>query len=150
MKVTILKSIAASTVLAALSISLPLAAQEVPSANGGSIHYSLSTSAQALTTHVFQVTTTRGLGGSVSFGFGINDHGWVTGDSNLPDDQSEHGFVWAWRQGTVMDIGTLGGPNASSPGPSKDGFGRVMGHSLTGQVDPNHEIFCPFTYPVND
>lgn len=111
---------------------------------------SLSTSAQALTTHVFQVTTTRGLGGSVSFGFGINDHGWVTGDSNLPDDQSEHGFVWAWRQGTVMDIGTLGGPNASSPGPSKDGFGRVMGHSLTGQVDPNHEIFCPFTYPVND
>lgn len=41
MKVTILKSIAASTVLAALSISLPLAAQEVPSANGGSIHYSL-------------------------------------------------------------------------------------------------------------
>jgi probable HAF family extracellular repeat protein len=121
MKLATLKSIAATTVLAALSISLPLAAQESASSP---IQYS-----------VINLGT---LGGSQGAAYGINNTGWVTGDDNLPGDQNEHGFLW--RKGVKTDLGTFGGPNSSAPGFQND-KGVVVGSAQTPETDPLGENF---------
>ena len=89
------KSLVASTLLASVSISLPLSGQAGQSATPSQVRYS-----------AIDLGT---LGGSASNGFGgPNNRGWVTGDANLVGDQTEHGFLW--RDGVMTDLGTLGGP----------------------------------------
>ena len=44
----------------------------------------------------------------------INDRGWVDFTSNLSGDQNFHPVLW--RNGQLIDLGTLGGPNASVGG----------------------------------
>jgi probable HAF family extracellular repeat protein len=123
MKLVTLKSIAASTVLAALSISRPLAAQEAASSP---IHYS-----------VINLGT---LGGSASNGYGgVNNRGWVTGDANLSGDQTEHAFLW--RNGVMTDLGTLGGPNSSVAFPVKNNRGLVAGTAQINEIDPLGEYW---------
>lgn len=130
MKLTILKSIAASTVLAALSISLPLAAQEVPSANGGSIRYSL-----------INLGT---LGGTFSNAYGgVTNRMWVTGDSALPSDETEHAFLW--RDGVMTDLGTLGGPISSVGNPTKNVVGLIVGTAQTSDPDRLGENWVSIT-----
>jgi len=120
------KSLAALAALASLSISLPLSAQGVQSANRGRIHYS--------------VVNLGTLGGSASNGYGsVNDRGWVTGDANLPGDQNEHGFLW--RDGVMTDLGTLGGPNSSVASPVKDDTGLIVGFAQSDTVDPLSEFW---------
>jgi len=122
MKPAILKSIAVITVLA-MSISLPLAAQESVSSP----------------THYY-VTNLGTLGGSASNGYGgVNNRGWVTGDANLAGDQTEHAFLW--RDGVMTDLGTLGGLNSSVSTPVKDDKGQVVGAAQSATEDPLGEFW---------
>lgn len=68
------------------------------------------------------------LGGTNSFGYGINDKGEVAGYSDIPGDQGRHAFVWSSQYGMV-DLGTLGGTSSYGYGISKNGY--VTGYSST-------------------
>jgi len=126
MKSMALKSISLIAALATLSISLPLAAQDVQLANRARIAYS--------------VVNLGTLGGSASNGFGgVTNRGWVTGDANLAGDQNEHAFLW--RDGVMTDLGTLGGLNSSVGLPVKDDTGLIMGTAQTSTFDPLGEFW---------
>ena len=73
------------------------------------------------------VTDLGTLGGSASWGFGVNSKGQVAGTSKMPGDQSVHGFFYA--DGKMTDLGTLGGDQSEA-------------HALndTGQVTGNAEF----------
>jgi len=75
------------------------------------------------------------LGGSVSYGYGINDFGNVVGYSIAPSGYA-HAFLWkdtnCNRQsdpGEMMDLGTLGGN--SSVGYGVNNAGKVVGYAYT-------------------
>src|ERR1039458_6025678 len=58
------------------------------------------------------------LGGTFSIAYGINDRGQVDGFATVPGDGLTHAFVW--KNGPLVDLGTLGGPNSQSfAGPSE-------------------------------
>jgi probable HAF family extracellular repeat protein len=81
------------------------------------------------------------LGGTFSFGTGLNNRGSVAGTSTLTGDQVRHAFLW--RKGMFTDLGTLGGPNSyplEDPG-INDGS-VVIGLSETSTPDPNGEDVC--------
>jgi len=82
----------------------------------------------------FQVRALRGLGGTQTTAYGINNLGWVTGGGSLPGDLSEHGILW--RAGTLTDLGTLGGPNSSAGNPLKNDVGLIQGFSQIKASDP--------------
>ena len=82
------------------------------------------------------------LGGSGSVAEGISDRGWVVGSANLPDDQSEHAYLWL--DGVMTDLGTLGGLNSSEQWPVKDDRGLIAGVAETPNTDPLGENFCGF------
>src|SRR5215472_992969 len=52
------------------------------------------------------------LGGTFSSAYGINNLGWVIGAANLAGDQTEHPVLW--RDGSIIDLGTLGGENGAA------------------------------------
>ena len=58
------------------------------------------------------------LGGTQGGANGVPNDGSVTGWSNLSGDQAEHAVVW--RGQTMIDLGTLGGPNSASSFPIKN------------------------------
>jgi probable HAF family extracellular repeat protein len=68
------------------------------------------------------------LGGTFGAPWAINNHGEVTGSSNLVGDQTEHPFIWSKAHG-MRDLGTLGGtfghPDAIN------GAGDVVGYAST-------------------
>jgi probable HAF family extracellular repeat protein len=73
--------------------------------------------------------------GEVSNAAGINDRGWIVGDSTLPGNTTEHATVW--RDGTITDLGTLGGLNSSIGFIARpNDTGLISGNSETAQVDP--------------
>lgn len=87
------------------------------------------------------------LGGSFSFGNGINDLGWVTGLSALGGDGSVHATLW--RGKTPLDLGTLGGPNSAVLWPSKNVIGLVAGVAETAVDQPLGETWsCRFFFPT--
>jgi probable HAF family extracellular repeat protein len=128
MKLVILKSVAAITVLATVPISVQLTAQE---AHGQQPHYS--------------VTRLGTLGGTFSGAYaGINSKGWAAGDSSLKGDVTEHGFLW--RSGLIIDLGTLGGSNSAAS--SINDRGLIAGSAQTAETDPLGEFWgqlfsCP-------
>jgi probable HAF family extracellular repeat protein len=75
------------------------------------------------------------LGGSVANPFGaINNRSWLTGDSSLKGDLTEHGFLW--RDGVMIDLGTLGGQNSSVGNPTTNVVGLIVGNAETSEPDP--------------
>ena len=58
------------------------------------------------------MTDLGNLGGTFNFGQCANAHLEVIGNSNLPDDQTFHGY--RWRNGKMKDLGTLGGPDSEA------------------------------------
>ncbi len=57
------------------------------------------------------------LGGTDSFGNGLNASGQVAGESSTTGDAADHAFLWkpttpGGASGTMHDLGTLGGTNS--------------------------------------
>ena len=79
------------------------------------------------------------LGGTVSRGTAIDERGWVAGFSSLPGNGIRHAALW--RDGTIVDLGTLGGPGTSSSvvWPGLNDRGMVVGIAETDDLDPLHE-----------
>lgn len=77
----------------------------------------------------YRVRHLPSLGGLLSAGISINDRGWVTGTSDLPGDTVTRAALW--REGRLVDLGTLGGQNSAVAFPShNDRF--VIGVAETG------------------
>jgi len=93
----------------------------------------------AAQTH-YTVTDLGTLGGTYSLAGGISNTGWVEGYSTLTDGYN-HAVLW--RNGKIMDLGTLGGPNSDSGWPPSDS-GDVAGGSETGAFDPYAENYCAY------
>src|SRR6266513_2711343 len=85
----------------------------------------------------YQVSNLDTLGGTSSGGNSINDQSWVAGYSRLPDNQSRHAALW--RNGSILDLGTLGGPNSSVTWNVKNTVSLVVGISQTATPEPLHE-----------
>jgi probable HAF family extracellular repeat protein len=71
------------------------------------------------------------IGGTKSWGYGINASGQVTGKADIAGDGATHAFLYSG--GTMTDLGTLGG--SSSSGSAINDNGQVTGGSyLAGDV----------------
>lgn len=81
------------------------------------------------------------LGGSFSLAYSINDKGQISGTSTLAGDTAQHAFLF--KEGTMVDVGTLGGPNSESFSNANDRT-QDSGTAETGITDPNNENFCSF------
>ncbi len=88
-------------------------------------------------TNQYQVHPLKGLGGTQTTAYGINNLGWVTGGGSLPGDLSEHALLW--RAGIMTDLGTLGGPNSSAGFPLKNDVSLIPGFSQIRASDPLRE-----------
>jgi probable HAF family extracellular repeat protein len=94
----------------------------------------------------YRVTILPALGGTISRGNSLNNRGWVAGYSNLPGNQSRHAALWL--DGSILDLGTLGGPNSSVPWPVKNNRGLIAGISQTAFPDPLGENWsCAAFFP---
>ena len=91
----------------------------------------------------YQITKlSSSLGGTVSRGMAINNLGWVAGWSNLADG-SRHAALW--RDGSIVDLGTLGGLSSAVPWPGLNEAGMIVGISQTREIDPlNEDWSCEF------
>jgi probable HAF family extracellular repeat protein len=65
---------------------------------------------------------------------GVTNNGWVTGDSFLKGDATEHAFVW--RDGVMTDLLTFGGPNSGVGFPIKNNHGLIVGGAQGPKPDP--------------
>src|SRR4051812_4117325 len=84
----------------------------------------------------YTVARLGSLGGTQSRGMAINAQGWVAGWSNQPDGTRRAAL---WKEGSLIPIGTLGGPSSTVPWPGLNDAGTVVGISQTGESDPLHE-----------
>ena len=92
------------------------------------------------TTEYVVTKLSSSLGGTVSRGMSINKLGWVAGWSTLPDG-SRHAALW--RDGSIVDLGTLGNLSSTVPWPGLNDEGMIVGISQTADVDPlNEEWSC--------
>ncbi len=101
-------------------------------------------------TQQYQVTDLPSLGGTNSRGNSINNRDWVAGYSTLPGDLSRHAGLW--RGGSILDLGTLGGPNSTVPFNVKNTRGIISGISQTAKPDPLGEAWssAAFYGPPNN
>src|SRR5206468_6513694 len=58
----------------------------------------------------YQVSDLPGLGGTSNGGNSINDQSWVAGYARMPN-RNRHATLW--RNSSLTDLFTLGGPNSS-------------------------------------
>jgi len=87
----------------------------------------------------YQVSNLPSLGGTNSRGNSINNRDWVAGYSSLAGNQSRHAALW--RNGSVLDLGTLGGPNSSVVWNVKNTRGLLAGIAQTSAPDPLGEAW---------
>jgi len=115
-------------------VTQPVEVSAHRSPNGGSPRYRI-------------LKLTASLGGTVSRGTSINDRGWIAGFSNLPGNQTRHGTLW--RDGSFVDLGTLGGPNSSVVWPGQNNHGTVVGIAEIDRLDPLNESWsCSAFFPA--
>jgi probable HAF family extracellular repeat protein len=91
------------------------------------------------------------LGGTYSEAVGINNSGEAAGTSTPPGDQVVHATLW--RNGVIIDLGTLGGANSVAPeaAPQPNKRVEVAGASNTATLDPKAMEFCsPFIFLAAD
>ena len=81
------------------------------------------------------------LGGTNSRGNSINNRGWVAGFSNLAGNQSRHATLWPNGPGSLIDLGTLGGPNSAVTWSVKNNAGLIAGIAQTATPDPLGEFW---------
>ena len=95
--------------------------------------------------HRYSVVRLGSLGGTMGGASSINNRGWVSGSSNLPEDQTQHAVLW--RHGQTLDLGTLGGPNSSVSWPNHNRR-TVVGIAETSDLDPLGESWsCSAFFP---
>ncbi len=87
----------------------------------------------------YQVSNLDTLGGTSSGGNSINNRSWVAGYSRLPDNLTRHAALW--RSGSLLDLGTLGGPNSSVTWNVKNNEGIIVGISQTADPEPLGEFW---------
>ncbi len=103
--------------------------------------------AQQTRTTQYRITELGSLGGTSSAGNSINNRGWIAGSSNLSGDETTRATLW--RDGTPLDLGTLGGPNSAVLWPGKNNAGMVSGVAETDEIDPLGEAWnCSFFFPT--
>jgi probable HAF family extracellular repeat protein len=95
--------------------------------------------AQAKARPQYQVSNLASLGGTSSGGNSINDQTWAAGYSRPPDNLSRHAALW--RDGSITDLGTLGGPNSSVTWSVKNTEGIIVGISQTADPEPLGEFW---------
>jgi probable HAF family extracellular repeat protein len=81
----------------------------------------------------YSVSTLPSLGGTSSGGNSINNQSWVAGYSRMPN-RDRHAILW--RNSTLTDLGTLGGPNSSVTWSVKNTAGVIVGISQTADPEP--------------
>jgi uncharacterized membrane protein len=81
----------------------------------------------------YQVSDLPGLGGTSNGGNSINDQTWVAGYARLPD-RNRHATLW--RNSSLTDLFTLGGPNSSVTWNVKNTAGIIVGISQTATPEP--------------
>src|ERR1041385_457088 len=81
----------------------------------------------------YQVSNLPSFGGTSSGGNSINDQSWVAGYSRLPN-RNRHATLW--RNGSLTDLFTLGGPNSSVTWNVKNTAGIIVGISQTADPEP--------------
>ena len=96
---------------------------------------SVSLSAQEQTQQLprYSVTDLGTLGGTYGIAGGLSNTGWVEGWSLMPGDTTRHPFLW--RNGEMIDLGTLGGPTADA-GYRPNDWGDVGGASSNRRSRP--------------
>jgi probable HAF family extracellular repeat protein len=87
----------------------------------------------------YQVSSLPTLGGTSNAGNSVNDLSWVAGYSRLTGNQSRHAVLW--RNGSLSDLGTLGGPNSSVTWNVKNTQGIIVGISQTADPEPLGEAW---------
>lgn len=87
----------------------------------------------------YQVTDLPSLGGTNNGGNSINNRDWVAGYSVLATNDRRHAVVW--RRDTLIDLGTLGGPNSSVAWNVKNTRGVLVGISQTATPEPLGEAW---------
>src|SRR6266536_2699681 len=102
------------------------------------------TQAKAKQKTQYYVSNLASLGGTSSGGNSINDQSWVAGYSRLPDNQSRHATLW--RNGSITDLHTLGGPNSSVTWNVKNTAGIIVGISQTLTPEPLGEWWSSFAF----
>ena len=100
--------------------------------------------------HKYRIFDLPSLGGTNSRGNSINNRDWVAGFSSLAGNQSRHAALW--RHGSVLDLGTLGGPNSTVAWPVKNTRGLISGIAQTATPDPLGEAWssAAFFGPPNN
>lgn len=94
----------------------------------------------------YSVSPLPTLGGTFSSGNSIDDLGLVSGVSNFPGDTYGHAALWL--NGSVHDLGTLGGLNSDIQWPVKNNTGVLAGIAQTGKPDPLGESWsCSGFFP---
>ncbi len=94
----------------------------------------------------YHVTNLASLGGTYSSGSSINNLSWVAGPSDRKGDEVRHAALW--RRGSLVDLGTLGGPNSSVVWPVKNVRGVITGIAETHSIDPlNEDWSCSAFFP---
>ena len=91
------------------------------------------TQAKTKATTQYHVSDLASLGGTSSGGNSINDQSWVAGYSRLPD-RNRHATLW--RNSSLLDLATLGGPNSSVTWNVKNTAGIIAGISQTATPEP--------------
>src|SRR5438876_3146674 len=81
----------------------------------------------------YNVSNLPSLGGTSSGGNSINDQSWVAGYSRLPN-RNRHAALW--RNSSLTDLFTLGGPNSSVTWNVKNTQGIIVGISQTADPEP--------------
>src|ERR1700730_11578498 len=84
------------------------------------------------------------LGGTYSYGYGINNAGWVSGGAATPtqtDGVSQTAFLWSKERG-MQDLRTLGGSSSEAGGPNASGESAIIFE--TSMMDPLNEDFRAF------
>jgi probable HAF family extracellular repeat protein len=90
----------------------------------------------------YRVSSLDSLGGTSSGGNSINDRCWVAGYSRLTGDQTRHAALWRRQQHhSILDLGTLGGPNSSVTWNVKNTEGIIVGISQTADLEPLGEAW---------
>lgn len=90
----------------------------------------------------YRVSSLDSLGGTSSAGNSINDRDWIVGYSKLTGDQARHAALWRRRTGhSILDLGTLGGPNSSITWNVKNTSGILVGISQTADPEPLGEAW---------